>query len=134
LPALEYLNGQSAALVYLYDLFPTLCELARIAAPADVEGQSLVPVMLGEQPRVRTHLFAAYRDCQRMVRDEHWKRIWYPRIQRCQLFDLERDPWETDDLSSREEHAVRLQELQRQLAAQQRSYGDDLAPPPGHAH
>ena len=34
-----------------------------------------------------------------MVRDERWKLIWYPKIDRFQLFDLATDPDEVADLS-----------------------------------
>jgi len=121
-------HGQSPALVYLFDLFPTLCELAGIDTPKEAEGLSLVPVVQGRRPRVRDWLFAAYRDCQRMVRDERWKLIWYPKIDRYQLFDLANDPWEINDLSARPEHAPRLTALKARLAEEQRRWGDDKAP------
>lgn len=120
-------KGQSAALVYLFDLFPTLCDLAGIATPEVAEGSSLVPVLKGKKARVREWLFAAYRDCQRMVRDERWKLIWYPKIDRYQLFDLASDPWEINDLSDQTAHATRLAELKKQLAAQQKAFGDNQA-------
>ena len=123
-------RGKSDALVYLFDLFPTLCDLAGIATLPEAEGSSLVPIITGEKPRVREWLFAAYRDCQRMVRDDRWKLIWYPKIDRYQLFDLAADPWEIDDLCAKPEHAAKLGELRRQLAAQQKAYGDDKASPP----
>ena len=34
-------HGQSDALVYLYDLFPTICDYAQAPIPAVVEGKSL---------------------------------------------------------------------------------------------
>jgi arylsulfatase A-like enzyme len=66
-------KGKSDALIYLHDLFPALCPLAGTATPKEAKGLSLVPILEGEKPRVRNPLFAAYRDCQRMVRDERWK-------------------------------------------------------------
>jgi arylsulfatase A-like enzyme len=123
-------RGKSDALVYLFDLFPTLCDLAGTATPPEAEGRSLVPILKGDKPRVREHLFAAYRDCQRMVRDEWWKLIWYPKIGRYQLFDLVTDPSELDDLSGKPEHATKLRELTQQLAAEQRLFGDDIVQPP----
>jgi arylsulfatase A-like enzyme len=121
-------KGKSDALVYLHDLFPTLCELAGTATPKEAEGHSLVPICKGQKPRVRDHLFAAYRDCQRMVRDERWKLLWYPRIDRYQLFDLSRDPWELDDLSGKAEHAARLGELRKRLVHEQKTFDDPLVP------
>ena len=51
-------------------------------------------------PRVRDTLFLAYRDVQRAVRDERWKLIVYPKINKLQLFDLHDDPYEMQDLSA----------------------------------
>lgn len=55
-------RGKSDALVYHFDLFPTLCDLAGVNTPRETEGSSLVPIIRGEKPRVRDWLFAAYRD------------------------------------------------------------------------
>jgi len=120
--------GQSEALVYLFDLFPTLCDLAGISTPKECEGTSLVPVMKGQKKQVRPRLFAAYRDVQRMVRDERWKLIWYPQVNRFQLFDLATDPWEMNNLADRPEQAAKLKELKRAMAEEQKKYGDRLAP------
>ena len=57
----------SNALVYLFDLLPTVCELAGLKTPEQVEGKSLVPIVHGKQEKVRDWLFGA-QDCQRMVR------------------------------------------------------------------
>ena len=123
-------RGESRALVYLFDLFPTLCDLNQIAIPKQCEGASLVPVMKGEKKEVRDALFAAYKDCQRMVREERWKIIWYPKINRYQLFDLKNDPWEINDLHNKAAHAPRLKALKKLLAAQQDFFGDNKAPRP----
>jgi arylsulfatase A-like enzyme len=121
-------KGKSDALVYLYDLFPTCCDLTGLPIPKECEGASLVPVMKGEKVRLRELLFAPYKDCQRMVRDERWKLLWYPKINRFQLFDLSKDPWEIDDLSDKPEHAAKLAEMKKHLAAQQKLFGDEHAP------
>jgi arylsulfatase A-like enzyme len=49
---------------------------------------------------VRESIFTAYRDVQRAVRDDRWKLIVYPQINKTQLFDLRNDPDETRDLAS----------------------------------
>jgi arylsulfatase A-like enzyme len=121
-------HGRSDALVYLFDLFPTLCDLAGTTTPPAADGISLLPIIQGEKPRVRELLFAAYRDCQRMVRDERWKLIWYPKIDRYQLFDLARDPWELEDLSGRSEQRARVDELKKLLVKEQASFGDFVGP------
>ena len=55
--------ARSDALVSLIDLLPTLCDLAGVPPPADVDGLSLRPVLTpspGSAPRVREMVFAEY--------------------------------------------------------------------------
>jgi arylsulfatase A-like enzyme len=106
------------ALTYLYDVFPTVCDLTDVACPDTTEGCSLVPLMRGYEKRVRATVFAAYRDIQRTVRDSRWKLIRYYVSEETgagtnclQLFDLEQDPWETTNLADLPEHADRIRSL-----------------------
>lgn len=119
-------KGKSDALVYLFDLFPTACDLARVPTPTACEGASLVPVMKGEKKFVRDRLFAAYKDCQRMVRNDRWKLIHYPKIDRFQLFDLSKDTDEIDDLAAKPDHADKLAEMKRLLADERKRWNDSL--------
>ena len=57
-------HGESNALVYLFDLFPTICEMAGANIPAEVEGKSLLPIVQGQQPRVRHWLLAPIETCK----------------------------------------------------------------------
>jgi arylsulfatase A-like enzyme len=122
--------GQSAALVYLFDLFPTICDLAGAVAPAVIEGRSLLPVVEGRQPTVRGTLFCAYRDCQRMVRDERWKLIEYQAAgtRNTQLFDLAGDPDEMRNLAFDPQAQAELARLRKLLAAAQQEFGDPIGP------
>jgi len=119
-------SGRSAALVYLFDLLPTLCTAARLPIPAACEGASLWPILRGEKKQVRATLFAAYRNCQRMIRDERWKLLEYRvgGVATTQLFDLEHDPAELHNLASAAKHAGELARLRRLLAAAQHEFGD----------
>lgn len=91
----------SDRLVYLLDINATIAELAGLGADEHAMGRSLVPVLSGKGVfEARSSLYTAYTDCQRGVRDERWKLIVYPQINRLQLFDLANDPDETADLAS----------------------------------
>jgi arylsulfatase A-like enzyme len=120
-------HGKSDALVYLYDLFPTICDLARTETPELVEGMSLLPVMRGESDG-REHLFTAYRDWQRMVRDRRWKLIEYHvgNAHHTQLFDLLEDPNELNNLADSDEQREILQRLRGELRGQARAFGDPV--------
>ncbi len=95
-------QGQrSEAYAYLLDIFPTLCELTDTQVPASVEGKSLVAAMRDPTETVRDSLYFAYVSSQRAVKNRTHKLIEYA-VRDCerqtQLFDLERDPWETRNL------------------------------------
>lgn len=119
--------GAAAALAYVHDIFPTLAALAGIPAAAGVEGVSLAPIITGKAKAVRAHLFAAYRDVQRMVRDDRYKLLWYPRIKLYQFFDLREDPHERNDLAAHPAHQARIAALKKAMRAQQQSLNDDPA-------
>ncbi len=117
-------QGETEALAYLYDVYPTMCQLAGIPVPEGLDAKSLVPVIKGEQPRVRDVLVSAYMDCQRSIRDERWKLIRYPLIDKTQLFDLQADPHEMTDLSANPEHAAKIAELTALLETTRQELGD----------
>ncbi|HWL73354.1 MAG TPA: sulfatase/phosphatase domain-containing protein, partial [Burkholderiaceae bacterium] len=117
---------RSDALCYLFDLFPTLCSLAGVAPPETIEGRDLSPVIRGDAEKVRDSIFGAYGEVQRMVRTPRWKLVRYPQINRTQLFDLQRDPDESQDLAAMPEHQERIRELMSLLMEQQSELGDHL--------
>ena len=117
----------SNALVYLYDLFPTICSWAGVAVPEKVEGQSLAEVITGAKPLVRKTLFTAYEDKMRAVRDDRYKLIRYPQINHTQLFDLESDPHELKNLASVSGQADRVDRMMGMLETWQ-DRTDDKTP------
>ena len=100
----------SDAIVYAFDLFPTLCEMAGVEAPASVQGKSLTGLMGGRAASVRDSAFNAYihpvrgerAKTQHAVQDGRWKLIVYhvDGVTHHQLFDLAADPDEVRDLSA----------------------------------
>lgn len=104
-------DQRSAAFCYLQDVFPTLAELAGVAGPEGHEGLSLVPLIRGRTTQHRDSIFTAYRHLQRAVRDERWKLIVYPQVNKTQLFDLLNDPAETKDLAADPAHTAEVARL-----------------------
>jgi arylsulfatase A-like enzyme len=126
-------HGQSAALVYLFDLYPTVCELARASIPPRVERSSLLPIVLGQQSKVRDWLLCGYRDCQRMLRDERWKLIEYQAADgsHTQLFDLSGDADEINNLADDPRFAAERSRLHGLLRQARQDFDDpvDFASP-----
>jgi arylsulfatase A-like enzyme len=131
-------RGKSTrAFTYLLDIFPTICDLLGIEPTTDLEGESLRPLWEGKKASVRDSVFLPYLQVQRAVRDQRWKLIAYPQIGHLQLFDLQQDPHETNNLIARPEaaeHVIRLLKLMKQWQVR---VGDTLElpmadwPPPG---
>lgn len=120
-------SGRSDAFVYLHDLFPTICELSGAGVPAAVDGKSLAPLLAGQAAWSRDIMFNAYKNVQRSLRDDRWKLIRYPQINQSQLFDLQNDPHELNNLADQPAHAARVAELMARLAATQKELGDACA-------
>ncbi len=123
-------HGKSNALAYMHDLLPTLCELAGIDIPTGVEGTSFAPAVRGKKQEAHEHIFAAYTDCQRMIRDNRYKLIWYPKVGRYQLFDLASDSLELDNLAEKPAHAARLEALKQKMTEHQDKFSDKLVARP----
>lgn len=121
-------HGQSDALVYLYDLFPTICDLAGVKTPAVVEGKSLLPIAQGKENKLRDYLFSAYATVQRMVRDERWKLIKFHvnGAKHALLFDLKNDAGELHDLADDPQFAGQRARLERQLELSRKEFADPV--------
>jgi arylsulfatase A-like enzyme len=124
---------QDSAYCYLFDLFPTLCDLAGYRIPPGLEGISLGSRVYGKSSKTRDHLFFAYSSLQRGIKKDGFKMIRYNvnGDSRVQLFDLKEDPYELTDLSGDPKYASRLKELTKLLARDMKSYQDfcDLGKP-----
>lgn len=118
-------QGSSDALMYLHDVYPTVCELVGAKIPQGIDGASFAPVIEGKADSIRDYLMFAYRTTQRAIRDERWKLIQYTEINRTQLFDLANDPWEQNNLAQMPDYAGQVDRLMTLLKDDQLRYGDD---------
>ena len=111
-------NQTRKDLCYTYDIFPTLCELTGIEIPSSVTGISLANSIENvNAPTIRKELYFGYKHTQRAIRNERFKLIEY-RVegkQYTQLFDLQKDPYETADLSHKFEFSETLSILRERL-------------------
>jgi len=119
---------RSDVLCYLIDIFPTLCELTGNPFPKSVEGKSLVPVIKGEEDKLRDSIFCAYKNLQRSVRKEGYKLIEYfiGEARKTQLFNINEDPWEINDLAADPKYSEVVDSLQKELVKWQRDLDDPL--------
>ncbi len=98
-------------LVVNVDLLPTICGLADLPAPVDIHGRSLLPLLDGKKVTWRDHVIGEYYSKQRwvnpirMVRTKRWK---YTRYRKWgeELYDLQADPGELNNLAKEDAHAA----------------------------
>ncbi len=141
----------SEALVSTIDVLPTLAEIASVEAPSGVDGRSLVPLLKGEPNAAwRDAYFDTYdmiylgddgeKPHMRMMRTDDWKLVLYHDEQgnpldggrRHELFDLERDPRELDNLYGKPPAATVQPNLEEKLRAWMRDAGvEKQQDPPG---
>jgi arylsulfatase A-like enzyme len=117
-------GARSSAQCYLRDLYPTVCELTGIDIPETVQGRSLVPVLQGNKQSIYTEVFGHFQDSQRMIRTDRWKLIYYPKIDKYQLFDLRNDPFELKNLAENASRVDMVARLQHKLHAWREEVGD----------
>lgn len=113
-------------IVYLRDLFPTVCDLTGIKVPKGVEGKSVVPLLKDRRKAIHKRAFCYFNDSQRMIRDHQWKLISYPRINKYQLFHRPTDPFEKRDLAKVPQHRDTFARLKQELKAWQEQVKDPV--------
>ena len=132
-------TDNSDAVVSLLDLFPTLCDIAGLPKPGDLEGDSLLPLLEGRsadwKDEAVSELWGKWyhggKGCL-MIRRGRYKYIWYGKDGYPeQLFDLQEDPDEKNDLAGKAEYAdiqdrfaTELREIHRALPPERQCLTD----------
>ena len=115
------------SLVYLLDIFPTLCDLTDIDIPESVEGRSLAPCFDSPDTAMRRTLYLAYADGIRGITDGRHKLVDYASGP-TQLFDLADDPHEMRNLADGDAAASTLTQMRRELVALAAEWDDEEHP------
>jgi arylsulfatase A-like enzyme len=111
-------------MVYLFDVLPTLGKLCGVASPPESNGVEFTATLKDPSHAARPNLVFAYKGVQRAVRDDRWKVIRYPQVDKTQLFDLKADPEEATDLAAKPEHTAKLKEMLGLLETELKAAGD----------
>jgi N-acetylglucosamine-6-sulfatase len=130
-PPLAPAGATPGELVQAIDLAPTVLELAGVSDPTPRQGKSLVPLLRGEQPPWRKSVLIEYYSDTvfprirnmgyQAVRTERYKYIHYLELPGMdELYDLESDPHELDNLIGSARERDLLPALQAELARLQK--------------
>ncbi|MFH5886513.1 sulfatase/phosphatase domain-containing protein, partial [Halalkalibaculum sp. DA3122] len=112
--------------------------LAGVEVPAGMQGQSLLPLVQNEDDQWRDALYYHYYEFpnEHMVkkhyglRTDRYKLIhFYDDIEVWELYDLQEDPMELNNLYGQPEYAQRTRELKERLRGLRTQYRDTTGPP-----
>jgi arylsulfatase A-like enzyme len=136
-PPLVKAGSTSNVSILNIDIAPTLLSLADLPIPLHMEGRSLLPVFQGgelEEPR-SSLLFEFFGPEQpggkggiqawKAVLKNEWKYIHWTTINGAdELYNLEEDPFEMNNLIKDDNHNMKLIEMQQELTNLMKEYND----------
>ena len=121
-------------LVQNLDYAPTFLDMAGCEIPADMQGQSLVPLLRGEEPTnwrdsIYYHYYE-YPDWHMVarhngVRTDRYKLIHFYQTGEWEFYDLENDPDELQNEIANPRYVDAIAEMKAELEALKRQYQDD---------
>ena len=114
-------NGRVAQNVSLVDVLPTLLEVAGLETPRDLPGDSLLGIAQHQSDETTRSVFSEYHhmgmlNAGFMLKRGNYKLCHYVGSE-SQLFNVDIDPLENDDLASKPEYAATRSEMEVALRA-----------------
>ncbi len=114
-------------MIYMQSVYPTTCQLAGIEVPNSVEFPSIKGLAQGiDSAEGEPLIYGCYQETQRLIRSKSHKLVYYPQLDRYQLFDLEKDPNEIQDVSENPAYNAVQEELKNALLEKREALGDGL--------
>ncbi|EAZ80933.1 sulfatase [Algoriphagus machipongonensis] len=121
-PMMIKVPGKNPAVVHsfteLIDLYPTLADLAGLDYPKAIQGKSLKPLIENPNKKVRDMAFSVSQGGRSfLVRTEKWAYIQYNEDASAgmELFDMENDPKQFNNLANDPAYSKALKEMQSRL-------------------
>ncbi len=132
-PKLIEKNSVNSDLVQNIDLAPTILDIAGVAIPTDMQGKSMKPLFEGKNKEWRDALYYHYYEYPGVhmvkrhygIRTERYKLIhFYYDIDQWELYDLEKDPNEMNNVYNQKEYLNIQKELHNRLVELRNKYKD----------
>ncbi|GAB5406448.1 MAG: hypothetical protein Aurels2KO_46790 [Aureliella sp.] len=113
-PGMTKGGTKSDALVELVDVFPTLMQLCDINGPNELQGKSLVPVLKNPNSEIRSAAYTVVsrgKTLGRSIRTRRWHYGEWGNMDQAELYDLNNDPYEDNNLASEPGYAAQVRQL-----------------------
>lgn len=119
-------NERRDAFCYLFDIFPTLCELTEMDVPETVQGISFVRSIVDNETKHRETMVYGYKEFQRAYRKDDYKLIEYfvKGERNTQLFNLADDPLEFNNLFEKPGYSEKYIEMKEEMIREMRNLND----------
>ena len=104
LPERMQQNKTCDAVIGLQDMMPSILDLANVNSQAEMNGHSITPCLNNSTHQVRDYIHGEHAQCYQAVQEMQFvtdgkrKFIWLPHTNEKQFFDLEKDPYECQNL------------------------------------
>lgn len=120
-------NEKREAFLYLFDIFPTLCQLTEINASETVQGKSFAEAIPKDVIHRETMVYG-YKEYMRAYRKGDYKLIEYlvNGERNTQLFNLKNDPLEMQNLASNKEFESKFTELKSKMIEEMNVMNDTI--------
>jgi arylsulfatase A-like enzyme len=115
-------GAMSKGLVEMVDIFPTLAELCGVAPPTNLQGRSLVPMLLDPSAPGKEYAYTVVKRRDSLglaVRFGNWRYTEWGSPDQAELYDLNADPQEFTNLVGKNESADVLARARQVLAKAQ---------------
>lgn len=126
-------NLKTEAYVYLFDLFPTICDMVGIEIPKTVEAKSFLPVLNKKSEAVHEYMFGALSYLKRSVTTKEFKLVRHYRHEQKPegtneylFYDLKNDPLEIVNQIDNRMYSDEILKLKRVLKNWQEEKKDFL--------
>lgn len=124
----------SDGMILNVDFAPTIMAAAGLEVPSDMQGRRFLPLFKGNIPSDwRKSMYYRYyyshfeTESHYGVRTYQHKLIYFDRINQWELYDLEKDPHEMNNVYDDPEYKQVVKELKQELKRRQTELGDDPA-------
>ena len=120
-------DGRCRQPAELLDIYPTLIDLCQLSARTDLEGISLMPQLKDATTRRERPAITSHNQGNHAIRSENWRYIHYADASE-ELYDLQNDPHEWENLINHPQYAATVAEHKQWLPRV------DVPPAPKSAH